>query len=254
MNMKRNEILHYVMNFIFPKHCVICDEILPFGKGLSNDFLCENCKNKLDFIEEPSCKKCGAKIYEKDEGYCDNCKHKLENNNSYYEYGFGLFRYNNYVKESLHKIKYNSKKEYIEFYAKLMAKAFGERIKNIYPDCFVPVPIYKDREIERGYNQSKVIADYLSFYLSKNGIKISVNNELVKRIKKTSALNKLSNEERKKELKDAFLVNNSNNINTVIIIDDIYTTGTTIEAIAKCLKEVGVKNVYFVTVAVVDNL
>ena len=125
--MKKQEILHYVTNFIFPKHCIICDELLPFGIGLKNDFLCDKCKDKLEFIEEPYCKKCGAKIYEKDEGLCDNCKNKIKENSSSFEYGFGILRYNNYVKESIHKIKYNGKKEYIEFYAKLLAKAFHDK-------------------------------------------------------------------------------------------------------------------------------
>ena len=252
--MKKNEILHYVINFIFPNRCVICDEILPFGVGLHNEFLCENCKDKLLFIEEPSCKKCGAKIYEKDEGFCDNCKKKIENNSSFYEYGFGLFRYNDFIKESIHKIKYDNKKEYIDFYAKVLCKAFHKKIKQINPDCFIPVPIHKEREIERSYNQSEVLAKLLSKYLKKYSIDIPVDTNIIKRVKKTKALNKLSNKEREYELNNAFYVNNENHIKKVMIVDDIYTTGTTIETISKILKQNGVCEVYFICIAVVDNV
>ena len=252
--MMKKEILHYVMNFIFPRHCVICDKVLVFGKGLSSDFLCKDCKNKLEFIEEPSCKKCGAKIYEKDEGLCDNCKNKIANNSSYYEYGFGLLRYNDYVKESIHKIKYNSKKEYIEFYAKMLAKAFKDIIKKINPDCFVPVPIHKSRERERGYNQSLILAEILSNELQKYNIDIPVNIDLIKRTKQTFALNRLSVDDREKELYDAFSVNNKDNIKRIILIDDIYTTGSTIESMSKVLKENNVEEIYFMCIVVVDNV
>ena len=251
--MKIQEILHYVTNFIFPKHCVICDELLPFGVGINSDFLCEKCKDKLEFIEEPTCKKCGAKIYEKDEGLCDICNEKIKANNSYFEYGFGLLRYNNFVKESIHRIKYNSKKEYIEFYAKMLARVFHENIKQINPDCFVPVPIHKDRERERGYNQSLVLADILSKELRKYDIDVPVNVHLITREKKTMALNKLSTNERQIELNNAFFVDNSDGKKRVMIVDDIYTTGTTIETMSKILKENGVRESFFVCIAVVDN-
>lgn len=252
--MKKQEILHYVINFIFPKHCVICDKVLPFGNGLQSEFLCEDCKDKLLFIEEPSCKKCGAKIYEKDEGLCDNCKNKVKDDSSFFDYGFGLLRYNDYVKESIHRIKYNNKKEYIEFYAKMLAKAYYEKFKQINADCFVPVPIHKVREKERGYNQSKVLAEYLSKELYRYDIYIPVNISLIKRVKETLALNKMSTNERQVELNNAFEVNNGENIKKVIIIDDIYTTGTTIETMSKILKEHGVKEIYFACLAVVDNV
>lgn len=242
-----------MINFIFPKHCVICDELLTFGIGLNNDFLCEKCKDKLEFIEEPYCKKCGAKIYEKDEGLCENCREKLKNNSSYFEYGFGLLRYNDFVKESIHRIKYNSKKEYIEFYAKMLARAFHDNIKKINPDCLVPVPIHRDRQRERGYNQSEVLANILSKELIKYDIDIPVNTRLIVRQKKTKALNKLSTNERQIELNNAFSVNNSENIKKVLIVDDIYTTGTTIETMSKLLKENGVKEINYICISVVDN-
>ena len=252
--MKKQEILHYVINFIFPKHCVICDKVLPFGNGLHSEFLCDDCKDKLSFIEEPTCKKCGAKIYEKDEGLCDNCKKKVKDDSSYFEYGFGLLRYNDYVKESIHKIKYNNKKEYIEFYAKMLAKAYHDKFKQIDADCFVPVPIHKTRKNERGYNQSEILANAISYELSKYDLNIPVNIDLIKRLKKTIALNKMSTRERQAELNNAFYVKNSENIKKVMIVDDIYTTGTTIETMSKILKENGVNEIYFVCIAVVDNV
>ena len=73
-------------------------------------------------------------------------------------------------------------------------------------------------------------------------------------MKNTRVLNKLDNDDRALELKNAFLSTDLSNIESVILVDDIYTTGSTIDSIAKTLKNAGVKNVYFVAIAIVDNL
>lgn len=244
-------MIEMIKKFIFPSRCVICDEILPFGKKLQNDFLCDDCRKKVEFIKEPTCRKCGAMIYDKEDLYCTRCKSHLHEG---FEYGFGLCRYNDAVKESLHKIKYEGRKEYIDFYGKCIAKVYKDRIKEISPDYLIPVPIHSTRLRERTYNQSSVLAYSISEELKKYGINIEVNEKLIYRIKNTRVLNKLDNEERSKELKEAFLTSDLSGIEKVLLVDDIYTTGGTINAIAKTLKEAGVNEIYFVVVAIVDNL
>ena len=199
----------------------------------------------------PTCKKCGAMISDYDEAYCIRCKNKMYDS---FEYGFSLLRYNEYVKESLHKVKYSGRKEYLEFYGKCIAKVFYSRIRDINPDCFIPVPIHKKRLVKRSYNQAATISYVISDELKKYNIDIPVNENIIFRKKNTVALNKLSEEERKEQLSDAFFVNNNEGIKKVIIVDDIFTTGGTIDEMAKVLKKSGVKEVYFLTIAMVDNL
>lgn len=245
------KIKNLIFDLIFPRHCVICDDVLTFGNSMENKYICNTCKGKLEFIKEPTCKKCGAMINDKDEVYCIKCKKNIFNS---FEYGFGLLRYNEYVKSSLHKIKYNGKKEYLEFYGKCMAKAFKERIEKINPDCFIPVPIHKKRLIQRNYNQASVLANIVSNELKKYNIDIPVYDNLIFRTKNTLALNKFDENDRKEQLKNSFALNRFNNVKKVIIVDDILTTGSTIDAMANMLKSSGVEKVYFMVIAVVDNI
>ena len=110
-------ILDSIKKFIFPSRCIICDTVLPYGDKLENEYLCTSCRKNIEFIKGKVCKKCGAMLGKYDDELCERCKTDLHKN---YEYGFGLLRYNDFVKDSLHKrinfVKYlkdlNDKKNY----------------------------------------------------------------------------------------------------------------------------------------------
>lgn len=244
-------ILESIKKFIFPSRCIVCDETLPFGFNLENEYLCDNCRNKLEFIKEPTCKKCGAMINSNKEMYCVRCETRLWDG---FEWGFGLLRYNDFVKESMHRIKYLRRKEYIDFYGKCIAKVYKNKFKDINADCLVPVPIHSSRLNERSFNQAEILAKSISNELSNFHIDLPVNTDLIIRTKNTKVLNKLDDADRNKELKDAFSIRDASSIDRVIIVDDIYTTGSTINEIAKALKDKGVDKVYFVCITIVDNL
>ena len=244
-------ILNSIKKFIFPSRCIVCDEVLPYGFDLENEYLCEACRKKIEFIKEPTCKKCGAMINREDGAYCIRCE---ENMHKSFEYGFGLLRYNEFIKESLHRIKYSGRKEYLDFYGKCIAKVHKNKFKEIAPDCLVPVPIHANRLRERNYNQAEVLSEAISKELLNFGIDIPVNKELIYRKKDTKVLNKLDSVDRGSELQGAFYIEDASFLDKVIIVDDIYTTGATISSMAEALKKAGVREVYFVTVAIVDNL
>ena len=244
-------IFDNIKNFIFPSRCIICDTVLPYGNDLNNKYLCDNCKLKLEFVHEPTCKKCGAMIDDENEAYCTRCENNIS---KYYEYGFGLLRYNEFVKESLHKVKYNGRKEYLDFYGRCIAQFFVKKFKEINPEYLVPVPIHKSRLIKRNYNQASVLAHAISSELNEYGISVPVNDQLVFRVKNTKVLNKLDKIDRTSELSEAFKTSDLSNIDSVVLVDDIYTTGATINEISKVLKKAGVSHVYFAVISVLDNL
>lgn len=283
MKLDLEKIKRLVLNFIFPRRCVICDDVLSFGLGVENEYICHTCKDKLAFIDDLSCKKCGAKLNYPHEKICERCAiyelpEEKGGKTSYYDYGFGLCRYVDAIKESIHRLKYQNRPEYIEFYGKCIATRFKDRFKKMIEDSrvnaniiksgasassdtlyFVPVPIHKDRMRERNYNQAEILSNEISKELKKYDIDIPVNTKLIVREKKTGSLNQLSELDRVMTLKNAFKVKNAPNengeiIKSVCIVDDIYTTGSTIETMSKILKENGVEHIYFVTIAVVDNL
>ena len=117
---------------------------------------------------------------------------------------------------------------------------------SICPSCvFVPVPLHKRRFSERGFNQSEVIARCLSLQL-----KIPVRNDLVVRQRYTSSQAQLPKKEREQNLKGAFeYTGPSHAPGGVIIVDDVWTTGSTTREITRVLRLAGVKHVWVLTLA-----
>lgn len=142
------------------------------------------------------------------------------------------------------KIKYDNKREYIEGFAKLMAIRYEKFIKVSNIDCIMPVPLHSSRKRMRGFNQSDILAKDLSKYLD-----IPVLHDCLCRIKKTIDQKGLSRTERLHNLDNAFMVRDlPSNIKNILVVDDVYTTGTTIEKCAKILKDSGANKIYFLTI------
>ena len=113
----------------------------------------------------------------------------------------------------------------------------------IQPDMLLPVPVHKKRLQQRGYNQAELIAKELGVHA-----RIPVVTDWLCRQENTLPQKELSAQERFQNLQGAFAVKEAElytNINCVIIIDDIYTTGSTIEACSQVMRKIGVQNIYF---------
>ena len=148
------------------------------------------------------------------------------------------------MKHIVLKIKYDNKREYIEGFAKLMAIRYEKFIKVSNIDCIIPVPLHSSRKRMRGFNQSDILAKYLSKYLD-----LPVFFDCLCRVKKTEDQKGLNRTERLHNLDNAFMVKKlQKKIKNVLIVDDVYTTGTTIEKCAKVLKDSGINKIYFLTI------
>ena len=154
------------------------------------------------------------------------------------------------IRESLYRFKYRGRAEYAAYYARKACELHGKRIMELHADAIVPVPIHKSRFRKRGYNQAKELARELSALTG-----IPVCNDLIKRVKSTKALKTMDVRERQNNLKKAFLIiQNDVKLKTIIVVDDIYTTGSTLDAIAAVCKAAGIEYVYSLTVAVGNGL
>jgi ComF family protein len=126
-----------------------------------------------------------------------------------------------------------------------MALHFGDFLKEIQADALIPVPLHKKRYRARGYNQAHVLAKSISRLSG-----IPVYSRLVFRVKNTAPMKELTATQRQNNLKKAFhMKENEVKLKVAVLIDDIYTTGSTIDAISACLLEHGVKKVYFLALA-----
>lgn len=215
----------------------MCDGIVRhFGEKI-----CPECKNKLIVVKKPFCRKCGKPMESTESAYCYDCLNKRQE----YTRGFGLYHYNS-AATSIYRFKYKGRREYAAFFAEEIVKNLGEEIRQMKANALLPVPIHKSRFRDRGYNQASVLAKEIEKIL-----KIPVYDDLIIREKKTIPLKKLNPLERQNNLKKAFkIARNDVKLDTIIIIDDIYTTGSTINEISRELKQLGVKNIFFITLAI----
>lgn len=229
------------LDVIFPPRCVGCDKVL----SSHDKFICVKCKEHIRYVEEPRCLKCSKQLNDYEQEYCYDCKRKVHK----YDKGFALYQYSS-IYESIYRFKYQNRQEYVKFYAYDINKRLRDVIMGWKPDALIPVPLHKKKMKARGYNQSEILAKELSSYLN-----IPVLSNYVLRQKETRAQKELNDLERENNLKKAFIIpQNDVKLGTVVIIDDIYTTGSTINAIADEMHIAGVQKIYFVTLAIGKGL
>ena len=136
--------------------------------------------------------------------------------------------------------------EYAEFYADQIVRYLSDIIKTFDADVLVPIPLHPAKFKKRGYNQSELLANELSKRLS-----IPVETHLLERTKKTKDQKKLSGNQRLKNTVGAFhMPQNGVKYKKIILVDDVYTTGATLDEASRTLISGGLKNIYFVTVAI----
>ena len=132
-------------------------------------------------------------------------------------------------------IKYNNKREYLDFYGTALAARYGRTIRRMQADALVPVPVHATRKKTRGFNQAEILARVIGKKLG-----IPVIPEMLVRNKKTLPQKNLSGAFAAGEIPEG--------IRSVILVDDIYTTGSTIEACARALRASGISRIYFVVI------
>ena len=230
-----------LLDLVYPRRCPVCDKaVKPFGS-----LICEECTKKIKYVKAPYCQKCGKELRDKRAFFCHDCAHKEHK----YDRGMALFSYPS-VADSIYRFKYQGRQEYAAYYAQRMARVLGEKILSLHPDALVPVPIHSSKKRVRGYNQAEVLAKELGSILN-----IPVETKLIKRVRKTVPMKELSVRERQNNLKKAFKIcHNDVKLITIVIIDDIYTTGSTIDAMAYELRQAGIKHIYFAALAIGNGI
>lgn len=234
---KINNTKEVLYSIFFPRRCPICDETIVYEKDI-----CEECGKELTYITEPSCKKCGKQVTDERSEYCPDCSRKRH----YYKQGKAIFAYQKGMKRSMYRFKYSGRKEYASFYARTAKERIGHWVMRHGIEVIVPIPMYRRKQRMRGYNQAEVFAKSLGDYLD-----LPVDTKLVRRIKNTVPQKELNDIQRKDNLKGAFqLQTNIVKYRKILLVDDIYTTGSTVDAVAKCFLETGIEEVYFLTVCI----
>lgn len=225
-----------ILDLLFPRRCPVCGEIVkPAGS-----MICPSCFRELSFVKSPVCKKCGKEIVDETMEFCEDCMvHRHA-----FEYGIALLNYDETARRAMVQIKYNNKREYLDFFGAALAARYETTIRRMGVDVVVPVPVHRSRLRKRGFNQAEVLAEIVGERLG-----ISVEPDMLVRTKKTQPQKELTASERLKNLYGAFRCGEvPAEVRRVLLVDDIYTTGSTVEACARVLRDAGVEQVYFAVI------
>ena len=222
---------------LYPRRCPMCDRVLPFG-----DMICASCAGDIEYENEPRCMKCGRSLGEGETSvFCADCEH----HEHVYDHGYCMADYRS-VARAIYRMKYRNRRQNAEWFGDEIARRLGREILDVRPDVLVPVPLHRARMRKRGYNQAADIARALSSRLG-----IPVREDLVKRVRNTPPMKNMDGEEkRRNNMKNAFqLCGDVVKYDRIMIVDDVYTSGTTIDAVAREFRKAGVLGIFFVTVA-----
>jgi competence protein ComFC len=242
----RQELKKFILDTLFPVQCLLCKQ---------DDFwVCPKCLGKIKMLPAQVCPYCekinipGGKI-------CPDCKEKFLAKNQVVPVDnlIVAVKYNETgISHIIHLFKYRFVSDLSRPFGKLLVKSLIENNSPV-PDLIIPVPLHKRRLRWRGFNQSELLADYISQNLTP-GFSIPVASDLIYRKRYTTAQMKIKNyEERKKNIKNAFgtrenMVYNLNNKN-ILLIDDIATTGSTFFECGRVLKAAGAGKIYSCVIA-----
>lgn len=231
-------IFKNTLDFVFPSVCPGCDKEIN-----SNQLFCSTCFKQITFIKKPVCHRCGLPLMceQTDEKMlCSDCLKKRPQ----YDRARAVFVYDTVSKGCILKLKYADKMEYSKPFVELLYQAGQELFFKT--DIIMPVPMHWKRKLKRKYNQADLLARGLA---TKTALLYS-NDNLI-RSRHTPIQENKSVSERNKNVKDAFEVKKPEKIKkkSILLIDDVYTTGATVNNCAKALKAAGAKAVYVLTIA-----
>ena len=234
MKQKIKNFTNKILDLIYPRNikCIFCEEELN-----QNDYncTCENCLEILPFIEN-HCERCGSPMNKNQKGVCLKCK----NRNYYFTKTRSVFEYDGLVLKVVHNAKYHGAKYLLEHMAKYIAEVYATM--GVFPDFITFVPMFPTKEQARGYNQSKCLAENLA-----NMVKVPMLECCVK-AKDTQSQTELNTLERIENIKGSFKFDNKFKEQiknkTIMIVDDVITTGATMSEICRLLCENGAKECY----------
>lgn len=234
------------LDLLYPRRCPVCDGVVPIfeirdGHIKRAGLIHRKCLGKIEYVRGATCAKCGKPLSDNEQEYCEDCRRTKHN----FDKGYSVFAYRS-ISGSIYRFKYMGRQEYAEFYGWATGKLLGRKLKALGIEAIVPVPMYPAKERKRGYNQAAVYAEAVSAQL-----RIPVLKGLVRRVRNTAPMKELDARGRRNNLKKAFIIaRNDVKFKCVLIIDDIYTTGSTIDEIAHEFRMAGVQKIYCLTLAI----
>jgi ComF family protein len=239
MKVLLKDIWEGFLDLLYPEgiNCYLCGGKI---RGQHRYGVCQSCSQSITFIGSRSCKNCGK--YLAGGGLCSDCR----SFSHFFDRAYSLCVYDDRAKESIYFFKYTGRSCLARPFGRMMADRIREIGLDRVVDIIVPVPLHPGKQRLRGYNQSRLLAKTIARELKGKAVM-----DILVRQKNTPPLSGLTRIQRAKALEGAFELKNKQELalKNILLIDDIYTTGTTVNQCSKALKEKGADKVYVFTLS-----
>jgi ComF family protein len=240
---------------LFPPKCLVCGSFdgirppprnsseIPFFRSLE-PYFCPSCISGISPIGSPFCSSCGAPFISR-EGQDHTCGECLAEERDFKKArSFGV--YEGTLLEAVHRLKYGKRVPMARPLALAVRKTFFEYWSPEKVDLLVPVPLHIKRLRERGFNQAYLL---VMRWAKRDGLRC--DGRLLRRVRWTEPQTTMNRKDRRKNVKGAFAVNRPELVRgkRIVLVDDVYTTGSTVNECAKVLKRAGAEEVNVLTLA-----
>ena len=237
------------LDFVFPAECAYCHNFVGDDRVL---IFCKPCWETISLITPPRCPRCGKPytsntvLHHAPNFTCGECR----KSSPFFDRAFAAAYYEGVLKEAIHQFKFQRKTGLGKHLAQWFISQLTDAVDISSYQIILPVPLHKSRQKQRGYNQSAILAKYLAQHYQRH---LLLNNLL--RIRHTDAQSLLQGRQKRQEnVKNAFRVKFPASIHNqhLILVDDVFTTGATVNECAKVLKQAGARTVLVLTLSRAD--
>lgn len=258
-NRENRLIKKIILNFLYPPRCPICDEVLAFPwddirsrrtersqvpkiSASASKRCCASCEKALPWVEETVCMKCGKPVGDESQEYCEDCRRQEH----FYDRGTAAFVYTGAMRHSIYRMKSSNRRDYVPFFAESMTRALARYLPRWSPEIIIPIPMHPRKRRRRGYNQSELLADEIGRLTG-----IPVRKDLLRCTRMVRSQKTLGRKERLRNLRGSFAACEAfPAVSRVLLVDDIYTTGSTVDEVSRVLRKCGVKSIFFVVLCI----
>lgn len=237
-NESMHSLLEALINLIFPTPlgCKLCG-------GKSDGDVCSKCQEWLAaWAERPKCRICGRTITSERSSKCREC----HGHRPSFSAARAAGPYEEGLREAIHLLKFKGRKSLVPVLAKLMVQVIQQQPSLQNCQAVIPVPLSRGRLRQRGFNQAELLASEVA-----RGINLPMLSNVLVKHKETPPQTGLTKEQRKINLQDAFKVKAPGEIKgkNILLLDDVFTTGSTVSTIAQLLRQEGVQEIFVITLA-----
>lgn len=240
-------MLASIINLLYPAYCLVCNK----STGAWDKNICRDCLKKIKMRVPPFCTKCGRQIAgdRESQNICPDCR----KNSPYFDRAFSVFLYDEILKNLVHDFKYKRITSLLKEFSQAIIPAMEEYGIGKNSHLVISVPMHRHRLFAREINPSHILAENIS-----KKLRLRYCGAVLKKAKNTPLQSKLSRAERIKNVKGSFSVRKDKESEVrdknILLVDDLFTTGSTANECARVLKGAGSGLIEVVTLARGDSL